>query len=834
MMHSIPSDLRSPASVFAGLALGALLLAAPLGVLAADMEDESTTKGSSPVVRLEVWPRTLRLDNSRDKQGFMVLATDEDGCSTEVTEAAHLQLKEPLAIVDGHVLRPLADGRTQLMVEFGGQRVEAPLEVTHSGLRPELTFGLDVMPIFTAAGCNAGGCHGKASGQDGFRLSLFGFDPGGDHSRLTLEQPGRRINVAFPDSSLMLEKACLAVPHTGGKRIEHGGIDYQVLREWIASGAPADPGELARVTHIELYPPELLLRGPQQSLQLSVRAFYSDGTDRDVTNLARLLTNNPLTASLDGDGVLTSGAPGEAFITAGFAAGTVGIPIIVLPEESASAYEDSAETVWPANYIDELIEIKLRKLRVSPSELCDDSTFLRRIHLDIIGLLPSPADRAEFLSDPDPGKRVRWVSRLLERKEFAELWVMKWAEILQIRSSNQLSAKAALLYFEWVQQCIAGDMPVNEMVRRILGATGSTFSDPATNFYQVEQDNLVLAENAAQAFLGIRMQCAQCHNHPFDRWTQDDYYGFAAFFAQVGRKRAEDPRDTIIFDRRRGEVNHPVGGRTVAPKFLGAEEPDLGRQDRREVLAEWLTSAENPWFASSISNRLWSHFMGRGLVEEVDDSRVSNPASNGPLLDALAEHLVEYDFDVKQLVRDICTSRAYQRSTATNASNVADLNGHSHAQLRRLRSETLLDIICQVTEMPEKLAGLPLGSRAVQIADGATSNYFLSTFGRSSREEVDACSVSLVPTLSQALHLLNGNTLNQKITRSPLIPGLLADGMNPEEILVELYTRCLTRPPTAVELAHLKEFLPSDSDPRPALEDAFWAILNSREFLFLR
>lgn len=810
--------------------LGALLAGPSLAGLVRTGEEEAPVLAS-----LQVWPAELNLDGQRDRQGFMVFATEATGLHRDVTAEAVATLGDSgLASLDGGVLSPLADGETHLLVEYGGMQVHVPVHVHGSGLRGDLSFQLDVMPVLTAAGCNTGSCHGKASGQDGFRLSLFGFDPNGDHQRLTQEQPGRRLNLAFPTSSLVLEKASSSVPHTGGLLFERGSAKYKVLREWIGAGALADEGEPPTVTRLELYPPEVLLKGPGKSVQLSVRAIYSDGSDRDVTQLARLGSSNSGSIALGPGGLLTSGRPGEAFITAGYATSAVGIPLVVLPEGPELAYADPAETILSANYVDQLIETKLRKLRVSPSDLCDDSTFLRRVHLDIVGLLPSPEERAEFLSDPDPRKRARRIDLLLGRKEFAQLWVMKWAELLKIRSDQRVSSKGALLYFEWLQQRIAEGMPVDEMVRQILGATGSTFTAPASNLYQGETDTLLLSENVAQAFLGIRLQCAQCHNHPFDRWTQDDYYGFAAFFAQVGRKRAEDPRDTIIFNKRSGEVKHPVGGRTVLPKFLGAEEPQLKDRDRRVVLADWLASGENPWFARSLANRLWSHFMGRGIVEEVDDFRVSNPPSNGPLLDSLAEHLVEYRFDFKSLVRDICNSRAYQRSTETNASNAFDMLGHSHAQLRRLRSETLLDVVCQATEVPEKLNGLPIGSRAVQIADGATSNYFLRAFGRSTRESVDACSVSTAPNLSQALHLLNGSTTNRKVQKSPVIRRSLDQGRSPEAILVELYLRCLTRPPTAVELDHLSAHLPADGDPLPVLEDAFWAILNSREFLFLR
>jgi hypothetical protein len=370
------------------------------------------------------------------------------------------------------------------------------------------------------------------------------------------------------------------------------------------------------------------------------------------------------------------------------------------------------------------------------------------------------------------------------------------------------------------------------MVRRILTASGGTFTAPQTNYYQLERDNLVLAEKTAQAFLGIRIQCAQCHNHPFDRWTQDDYYGFAAFFAQVGRKQAEDPDERIIHDRGSGSVKHAVGGRVMEPRFLGGGLAEIEGRDRRAVLAQWLTAPDNPWFARSLANRVWAHFMGPGIVEPVDDLRVSNPPSNAPLLDALAKRLVESGYDFKALVRDICGSRAYQRSTRTTEQNAHDLRNYASAHPRRLRAETLLDVVCQVTGVPEKLKGLPLGARAVQIADGSTSTYFLDAFGRSPRKSVCACEISSAPSLSQALHLLNGDTVHKKIAKGGVVKGLLEAERTPAEIIDHLYRLCLTREPTSDERETLLAEVEGAEDARDALEDVFWALANSREFLF--
>ena len=413
--------------------------------------------------------------------------------------------------------------------------------------------------------------------------------------------------------------------------------------------------------------------------------------------------------------------------------------------------------------------------------------------------MPTEQEYQQFVNDVAPDKRAALIERLLERKEFSEIWAMKFAQLLMIKSSNQVSYKSAFLYNQWLTDKFAKNVPIDEMVRELFGATGGTFSNPATNYYQIERDTLKRAENAAQVFMGIRTQCAQCHNHPLDRWTMDDYYGFAAFFCQTGTKNAEDYREKIIYDRRSGEVKHKVTGQTMAPKFLGGEVADTKGKDRRVVMAEWLTSPENPYFSTSIANRVWAHFMGVGIVEPVDDIRVSNPATNPELFQALGDKLAEYKFDFRQLVRDICNSHAYQRSATPNESNRSDTRNYAYATVRRIPAEMLLDCVSQVTNTKEKFRGLPLGARAVQIADGGTSTYFLDTFGRAERATVCDCEASTDPSLSQALHLLNGSTTSGKISQGKVVDELLKDNATPQQALDRLYVRCLSRFPTDAE-----------------------------------
>lgn len=791
-------------------------------------EEEAQSAPAAPA-QLNVYPADAKLTTSRDRQSFIVQAVLPNGLTQDVTAEATFNLADPsLAKFENATLYPLVDGATQLHVEFAGLKVDVPVEVQQAATDRPISFKLDIMPVFMKAGCNTGSCHGAARGKDGFRLSLFGFDPDGDYHRLTREIATRRINLALPHASLLLEKSVGRVPHTGGKRFDEDSELYHTMLRWLEVGAPNDQGEVPQVVSVELYPEGAVLDGEGATQQLTVRANYSDGTNRDVTSLAYFMSANDNSASVSQQGVVTAANRGESFVMARFETHTVGSHFIVLPK----GLEYEAPEVPENNYIDTLVNAKLRKLRITPSELCTDEEFLRRACLDIIGTLPTAEDYARFVSNTDANKRDALVDELLERKEFVELWVMKWAELLTIRTTQQVSYKPMLRYYNWLQAKIAENTPMDQMVRELLGSKGGTFANAATNYYQNETDTLKTAENVAQVFMGMRIQCAQCHNHPFDRWTMDDYYSFAAFFAQIGRKRGEDPRELIVFNSGSGEVKHPVGGRVMPPKFLGGDVPDVKGKDRRVVMADWLASAENPYFAKNLANIVWAHFLGRGIINEVDDVRVSNPPVNPELLETLGQKFTEYNYDFKKLVRDICTSRTYQLSTKTNETNASDDTNFSHAALRRLRAEVMLDCISLATDTKNKFRGLPVGARAVQIADGNTSTYFLTTFGRASRGTVCSCEVKMEPNLSQALHMLNGDTVNSKIAEGKLIERRLSEGKSPQEVVNEIYVRCLSRNPTDAEVAALGETLAGAEDPKPVLEDIFWAVLNSREFLF--
>ncbi len=799
-----------------GLSLGLSLIAA------------TSALAQGKITTLTVYPPDVHLSTKQDLQRFVVVATREDGVTLDVTAQSSIKLADDkLCRLDKATLFPTADGNTMLNVEYQGLTAAATVEVKNATADRGISFQLDVMPVFMRGGCNTGSCHGAARGKDGFRLSLFGFDPQGDYYRITREMSTRRINLASPKDSLLVEKTAGSVPHTGGKRFGVETEHYATLLRWLEAGAPNDPAPTPAVVGVDLYPPSAVLEGEGATQQFIARARYADGSDRDITALATFMTNNDNSAPITPEGLVTAAARGEAFVMARFETHTVGNQVLVLPKNLM--YTPPAVT---GNYVDELVAAKLRKVRILPSGLCTDEQFIRRASVDITGTLPTEEDFLAFLADADPNKRAKLVDKLLERKEFSEIWAMKWSELLMVKSSNQVSYKSMFLYSNWLTDQVANDVPLDQMVRELLSSSGGTFKTPGTNFYQIERDTLKTAENVAQVFFGIRTQCAQCHNHPFDRWTMDDYYSFAAFFAQIGRKPSEDYREIIVFNSGGGDVRHPVGGRVMPPKFLGGQVADVAGKDRRAVLAQWMTSTENPFFATSVANRVWAHFFGKGIVEPVDDIRVSNPASNPELFQQLGKKLIEYKYDFKALVRDICNSQAYQRSVERNESNMTDVRNFAHGNVRRIPAEMLLDCISQVTSANDKFQGLPLGARAVQVADGRTSNYFLTTFGRSQRETVCAGDAKTDPTLSQALHMINGATIQGKISSGGLVKKLLDEKKTPPQIIESLYIRCLSRRPQPEELERLTTTVTAAENPQAGLDDVFWAIMNSREFLF--
>ena len=716
-----------------------------------------------------------------------------------------------------------------------------------NGEEKRLSFANDVMPVFFKAGCNQGTCHGSARGKDGFALSLFGFDKRGDYFRLTQELIGRRVNMAVPAESLLLLKATGAVPHTGGQRFKKESQYYQTLKTWIEQGALNDQGEVPVPLQITLNPPNIKFAGNDKERQLSVTARYSDGSNRDVTKLALFFSNNDDTASIDKNGLVTSHAKGDTYVFARFDRFTIGSEVIVLPEKTD--YQWSG--LKPANYIDERVFERLKQLQLNPSAIADDSEFVRRLYIDLAGAPPSVQQYKRFIADTRPNKRALLVDELLKHEDFTDLWTGLWAESVRLMGGGYTpvatDVKAAESYYQWIHSQIKQNRPFDEFVREQVAASGSNLNRGPTNLYTmlVHAPRFKPKEFAAdfsQLFLGVQIQCAECHNHPFDRWTMDDYYGFVSFFTGMKRKPGVEPREQrIYYDISAAPARHLVDQRPMPAKFLGAVNPVEHDGDPRRALAQWLTAPDNDMFSRNLANRIWAHLLGRGVIEPVDDIRVSNPPANAPLLNALSKHLVESGFSLRSLVRDICNSRVYQLSSHSNQSNRLDTRQFSHARLRRLRADVLMDSVVAVTEVPRGFSGFPEGTRAIDVyprqsGDTAGAHYgdvFFETFGRSGRASVCACETRSEPTLSQTLHLSVGNTVDPRLS-SNRIKELIESGASPEKVIDGLFILTLSRKPTSQETAELSKLVTDEPKDLSVYQDIFWALLNSTEFAFNR
>lgn len=773
---------------------------------------------------LKVFPATVDLRGQSDRQGVVVQLVDDHGLTKDVTAQATMRLADPaVAQLTGQTVVPKQDGKTKLIVSHAGLQSEANVVVQDATKVQPVSFRLDVMPIFMKHGCNNGSCHGAARGKDGFMLSLFGYDPAGDYFRLTRQIVGRRIDLAVPAKSMLLEKSIGAVSHTGGKLFESTHDDYKTILSWLTAGAPDDAAGAPEPTGVELLPSKVVFGDKGQTQKTVVLAKYSDGSTRDVTRLALYMSNNESIAAIGKDGVVKAGGRGGAFVFARFGKFTVGAEAIVLPQGDKFA--------WPNppvhNYIDQLVFDKLEKLHLAPSDLCADDAFLRRVYFDLVGLPPTREEFDAFIADKDPKKREKLIDKLLERPEFVDMWTMKWGELLRIRAVNNnpqygRDSKAMFSYAAWVKEQMATNRPLNEFAADLLVGAGSNFKSPTSNLYTASERLTPekTAEDIAQVFLGTRIQCAQCHNHPFDRWTMDDYYGFSAFFAGLNLKRGVEGREVVVTNNNANNtVAHPVDGRRMKPKFLGGDVPEVEGQDPRKSLAGWLTASENTAFRETMANIIWSHFFGRGIVEPVDDVRISNPPSNKELLEEIGKKLASYNFDKKKLVRDICNSRTYQLSASTNQTNELDEAYFSHGYVRRLRAEVLLDTITRITGTEDRFAQSPPGTRAVQIHTGEVSTYFLTTFGRAPRETPCSCEVNREANLSQALHLVNGDTISSKIAQGKLIGELIASKKAPEAIIEEMYVRAFSRKPTEAESKKLSEIVRRESTDEKRLAE---------------
>lgn len=696
----------------------------------------------------------------------------------------------------------------------------------------KFNFERDITPLFSRYGCNSSGCHGKAEGQNGFKLSVFGYDPAADFRSLLVESRGRRISVAAPEQSLLLMKMSGRMPHGGGVRIREGSPAYGKIRDWIAAGAPFGDANDPKIERIELTPAEQVLAfGGQQELR--VRAIYSDGRKLDVTDLAQFQSNNETLAGVDENGLVrVRDVPGQAAVMARVM-GAVAVSRILIPRPGGGADE---EDYAGNNFIDEAVNRHLKKLGLRPSGLSEDAEFLRRVYVDLIGTLPTAQEAREFLTDAKPDRRSRLVDRLLERPEYADYWALKWADVLRV-DRQTLGHKDAYAYYSWIRSSLAENKRFDVMARELIAAEGPIAEAPQGNFYKVFGKPGEVASAISQVFLGVRIACAECHHHPFDRWSQSDFFGMQAFFQPVSRRKSA--MGEALMAEGKAEARHLRTGEMIAARVLGERGPAMAgegreRSDARKQLADWMTSAGNPWFGRNLANRMAAHFFGRGLIEPVDDVRDTNPPSNPELLDAMAAFVAAEGFDVKQLIRAITSSRAYQRSSRPNETNERDEQNYSRALFKRISSEVLLDAVCQVTGRPEKFAGAPAGQRAIQLWDSDISHYFLKLFGRPVRKTACECERNSEASIGQVLHLLNSPEIHAKISHAGGAMARIARDVSGDSAVVEeLYLAFYSRFPSARERQTVEGYLRERAGARPeAIEDLGWSMMNSIEFVF--
>jgi len=790
---------------------------------------------------LLIYPDNFTLRGTAARQQ-LVVAERKDGRLTDLTGSVPLRSLTPeVAAVDPHgVVRPLSDGTARFAARSGDREVVATATVAGCRVSPPLSFELDIMPILTAAGCNAGACHGKARGQNGFQLSLLGFDADFDYDALTKNARGRRIFPAAPERSLLLQKACGLVPHGGGRRLDPDGPRYETLRRWLAEGARRYVANEPEIERITAWPKRRFMK-PGEQQQLVVRAYYSDGTQRDVTAETAYHSSEDTLVPVADSGVVTAGEiPGEASIMVRYL-GKIDTARVSIP--LPGRVDPAVFAGLPRNnFIDEHIWQKLQSLGIEPAEPVGDAKFMRRVYLDIIGRVPTPHEVRAFLADTSPDKRARLVDRLLERPEYADHWATKWNDLL-LPNPYRVGIKTVLNYDAWIRRQFRENVPYDEFVTRLVTARGSTFENGAVTLYRDRRTPDEVTTLVSQLFLGIRLECAKCHQHPFEKWGQHHFYSLASYFARVGHvgrisppiSGSEEKIFTAPDDGRRYVVKHPVSGEILEPQPLFGDAPEIGEEeDPRRSLAQWMISEQNEYFAQVMTNRVWADLMGRGIVEPVDDFRATNPPTNEPLLRALAEHFRQEDFNIKKLIRTICLSHAYALSSDTNPRNMADTRNYSRHYRQRLRAEVLLDAVCDITGVPETFAAMPPGSRATQLWTRRVGSVFLDTFGRPDRNQDPPCERSGETAVTQALHLMNSPALHQKVTADAGRAAQLAasDHAN-EEIVQELYLLIYNRPPTADESSFgTRLFAAVGITRRRATAGMMWALLNTPEFVF--
>jgi Protein of unknown function (DUF1549)/Protein of unknown function (DUF1553) len=782
--------------------------------------------------RLEVFPEKVALSNGRAKRQLVVTGFDAAGASQDWTSKAQFVSSNPqIAEVRNGIVYPKADGEVAIVAKVGSAELSIPVAVSQYSSIPRTDFESEVLVALSKQGCNAGACHGSPSGKAMFRLSLRAFDRQLDELTLIREDFGRRINSVEPSQSLLLLKPMMKVTHGGGKQIRKEDAAYKVLEAWIREGGKPDPAGVARCVRLEVYPnSKRTLSATGGSQQLSVLAHFADGTQRDVTDLAVYESSNQQIASIDAVGRVAAKGRGEVVILVRFLEHIESVRLACIDPDPQFQWQSPT----PNNYVDELVYEKLKSAQYLPADICSDAEFLRRVHLDLIGVLPTVDETRSFLGDAGPDKRARLVDSLLERPEYAKFWALKWGDLLKL-TGKLVGNEAVLKYYRWIEESLRNDMPYDQFARQLLTASGSTLSNPPANFYRTATDMNECVETVSQVFLGARLQCAKCHNHPFERWTQDNYYGLAAFFNRVGRRETLRPGEMFILPGETGEVTQPRTGQQMKPWLpsQGSVDPPAD-QDRRQLFAQWLTQAGNPFFAKIGANRIWSHLFARGIVDPVDDFRDSNPATNEPLLAALANDFQQHNYSNKHLLRTILNSRTYQASYQTSKDNREDTQYFSHQQPRMLKAEQLLDAVNATTGVSQVFGPLPADWKATQLpAPDLVKVDFLKVFGQPERSTVCACERSSDSNLAMAIELFNGPLIHERL-RDPnnRFRKALAAGMTQDAVLDELYLAGLCRLPNEAERTAANNHLAQRDDKAAAFEDICWAMLNTDEFLF--
>ncbi len=792
--------------------------------------------------QLSILPRTVDLAGPQARQQLIAEATVDGVLEDWTRQAEWSSSNAGIAKVDATgLVTPAGDGEAIITAKAKGQTASVNVHISSSHAPFTWSFRNHVIPVMTKVGCNQGSCHGALAGKNGFKLTLRGYDPEVDYDTLTRQSVGRRVSLAEPASSLMLLKPTFTIPHGGGQRFKPGSLEYRIIAEWIAAGAPPPTAKDPDVASLEVFPPAVKLRAGAEQ-QLVVRAKYTDGHTEDVTRWVKYSSNNEGVATVDDSGLVKMNGSGEAAATLWYSSRVLYSRLTVPFKNEIQA--DAWNRLPRLNYIDDLVLAKLKDLNIAPSPPCSDAAFIRRAYLDAAGILPTTEEVENFLAGKSPDKRAKLIDQLIARDEFVDYWAYKWSDLLLV-SSRKLRSNAMWAFYNWIRDSVRQNKPWDKFVREIFTSSGSSRQNGALNYFALHKDPIELSENATQAFMGQRLTCARCHNHPLEKWTQKQYYQFANLFSRIGIKNGNEPGDVVVFAKTSGDINHPRLLRPLPPtpldgKPLPLDSPD----DRRIAFAEWLTSAKNPYFARAIVNRVWANFMGRGLVDPADDLRATNPASNEELFAALTKDFIDSGFDVRRLIRTIMNSGAYQLSSEANATNQNDDRFYSKYLIKRLPAEVVLDAMSQVTGVAASFPGYPSGARALQLPDVQVKSQFLTVFGRPARVICDASERSSAPSIAQALHVINGETLNKKLSAPDGYVSLfLKLGLSDARILEHIFLSVFSRYPTDDERRDLTAALAKARDVkgtaeaqrdarRQALEDMLWALLTSKEFLF--